>query len=200
MIDTIACCGKSTGEKILPPHLFKEAMVKFCFLVTNLTFQESDSSLAERWAEKHSFLEAPKSQIRLGTSLDALWPVWYPGQVAPGAEVGGARQERGGESWQVTPWLAQQGDKWSLSDYFGETATDSCTAWLSAQARCISFLLVWSYLLWQTSSGDHPSFDNLENDCVGRREEKEREREREREREGVRIENVFSMHLERFYS
>lgn len=40
-------------------------------------------------------------------------------------------------------------------------------------AQCTSslyfFLLVWSYLLWQTSPGDHPSFDNLENDCIGRR-------------------------------
>lgn len=47
MIDTFACCGKIIGEKILLPNLFKQAMVEFSFLVTNLTFQESDSSLAE---------------------------------------------------------------------------------------------------------------------------------------------------------
>lgn len=155
MIDTFACCGKSTGEKILLPNLFKQAMVKFSFLMTNLTFQESDSSLAERWAEKHSFLEAPKSQIRFGNSLGVLWPQWCPQQVTPGAEVGGAKREHGGKSWHVIPSLAQQGDKWSLPDYFGETAADSCTAWLSAQAHCIFFLLVWSYLLWKTNPGDH---------------------------------------------
>lgn len=48
MIDTFAFCGKITWEKILLPNLFKQTMVKFSFLVTNLTFQESDSSLAER--------------------------------------------------------------------------------------------------------------------------------------------------------
>lgn len=141
MIDTFACCGKSIGEKILLPNLFKQAMVKFSFLVTNLTFQESDSSLAERWAEKHSFLEAPKSRIHFGNSLDALWPQWCPQQVAARAEVWEARHgawwEHSGKSWHVIPWLAQRGDKWSLSDYFGETATDSYTAWLSAQAHCI---------------------------------------------------------------
>ena len=91
MIDTFACCGKSTGEKILLPNLFKQAMVKFSFLVTNLTFQESDSSLAERWAEKHSFLEAPKSQIRFGNSECPL------ASVAPSA---GSRleQRREGQS------------------------------------------------------------------------------------------------------
>lgn len=139
MIDTFACCGKSIGEKILLPNLFKQAMVKFSFSVTNLTSQESDSSLAARWAEKHSFLEAPKSQIHFGISLDVLWPPRCPHQVAAGAEVGGARQEHGGKSRHVIPWLAQQGDKWSLSDTFGETATDSCTAWLNAQAHCIFF-------------------------------------------------------------
>lgn len=59
MIDTFACCGKSTGEKILLSDLFKQAMVEFSFFVTNLTFQESDSSLAEKWKEKHSIFEAP---------------------------------------------------------------------------------------------------------------------------------------------
>lgn len=48
MIDTFALFGKSTWEKILLPKLFKQTMVKFSFLVTNLTFQGSDSSLAER--------------------------------------------------------------------------------------------------------------------------------------------------------
>lgn len=184
MIDTFACCGKSTGEKILLPNLFKQAMVKFSFLVTNLTFQESDSSLAERWAEKHSFLEALKCQIPVGNSDCPLASV-APSAGSCGAEAGGAKRERGGRSWLAMPWLVQQGDKWSLSDYFGETAADSCTAWLSAQAQCIFFfffflLWVWSYLLWQTSPGDHPSFDNLENDCIGRRVEGGIERERER--------------------
>lgn len=63
---------KSTGEKILLPNLFKQAMVKFSFLVTNLTSRESDSSLAEMWAEKCSFLEAPKSQVHFGKALDVL--------------------------------------------------------------------------------------------------------------------------------
>lgn len=125
--------------------------------------------MAERWTEKHSFLDAPKSQIHLGNSLDVLWPPWCPQQAAPGAQVGGARQGHGGKSRYVTPWLAQQGDKWSLSDHLGETATDSWMAWLGVQAQCICFPLVWFYLLWQTSPGDHPSFDNLENACIGRR-------------------------------
>lgn len=43
MIDTFALCGKSTWEKVLLPKLFKQTMVKFSFLVTNLTFQGSDS-------------------------------------------------------------------------------------------------------------------------------------------------------------
>lgn len=113
----------------------------------------------------------------------------------PGAEAGGAKRDRGGRSGLGMPWLVQRGDKWSLSDYFGETAADSCIAWLSAQAQCIFFfflmLWVWSYLLWQTSRGDHPSFDNLENDCIGRRVEGGIERERD----WVRIENICSVHL-----
>lgn len=44
---------KSIGEKILLPNLFKQAIVKFSFWVTNLTSQESDSSLAAKWTEKH---------------------------------------------------------------------------------------------------------------------------------------------------
>jgi hypothetical protein len=31
------------------------------------------------------------------------------------------------------------------------------------------FPLVWSYLLWQTNPGDHPSSDNLGNECIGKR-------------------------------
>lgn len=45
MIDTFALCGKITWEKI---KLFKQTVVKFSFLVTNLTFQGGDSPLAER--------------------------------------------------------------------------------------------------------------------------------------------------------
>lgn len=47
MIDTFALCGKSTWEKITVPKLFKQTVVKFSFLVTNLTFQGGDSFLAE---------------------------------------------------------------------------------------------------------------------------------------------------------
>lgn len=72
MIDTFACCGKSTGEKILLPNLFKWATVEFSFLVTNLTFQESDSSLAETGREKHDVLEVPKSQVCHGIPLHML--------------------------------------------------------------------------------------------------------------------------------
>lgn len=136
--------------------------------------------MAERWIEKHSFLDAPKSQIHLGNSLDDLWLPWCPQQAATGAEVGGARQGHDGKSGYVTLWLAQQGDKWSLSYSLGKTATDSCMAWLSVQAHCIFFPLGWFYLLWQTSPGDHPSFDNLENDCIGRREGGGIKRERKR--------------------
>lgn len=32
------------------------------------------------------------------------------------------------------------------------------------------FLLVWSYLLWHTIPGDHPSPDNQGNDCIGKRQ------------------------------
>lgn len=71
-MDTFACCGKSTGEKILLPNLFKRAMVEFSFLVTNLTFQESDSSLAETGTEEHNVLEVPKSQVCYGIPLHML--------------------------------------------------------------------------------------------------------------------------------
>lgn len=136
MIDTFACCGKSTGEKDSTPNLFKQAMVKFSFLMTNLTFQRK-WQLFGRDEQKHSFLEALRVQIRFGNSECPL------ASVAPSA---GSRLEQrrswtkadhGGRSWLAMTWLVQQGDKWSLSDYFGETAADSCTAWLSAQAQCI---------------------------------------------------------------
>ena len=201
MIDTFACCGKSTGEKILLPNLFKQAMVKFSFLVTNLTFQESDSSLAERWAEKHSFLEALKCQIPFGNSDCPL------ASVAPSA---GSRlqQRRAEQSGSIVG-----GHDLRCHDWFNKETNEVCqitleklplTLALPGSVHKLSvffsffFLLwVWSYLLWQTSPGDHPSFDNLENDCIGKRVEGgiERERERERERDWVAIENICSMHL-----
>lgn len=144
MIDTFACCGKSIGEKILLPNLFKQAMVKFFFPCDKFNFPRKWQLFGREMSRKaFRFLEAPKSQIHFGNPPDGLWPQWCPQQVSPGAEEGGAKRERGGKSWHVIPWLAQQGDKWSLSDYFGETATDSCTAWLSAQAHCIFFFFLY---------------------------------------------------------
>lgn len=56
---------------------------------------------------------------------------------------------------------------------------------LPSLAQCTSslylfFSLVWFYLLWQTSPGDHPSFDKLEKDCIGSWEGGELKRGRKR--------------------
>lgn len=117
MIDTFAFCGKSTWEKILLPKLFKQTMVKFSFLVTNLTFQESDSSLAEREELMPAWgpwlTDSPKSHIHLKIS-------WHPHSVCVLLwqrtkewlqHSGGMMGKPEHVTWQSLFW-----DKWSLSD------------------------------------------------------------------------------------
>lgn len=122
MIDTFACCGKSIGEKILLPNLFKQAVVEFSFFVTNLTFQESDSSLAEKWTEKHYVLEAPKIQVRYGIPLDVLEPQYWS-----------RAENMVGRCDMKYPASLNKETK----DAFVKTAIESFIACLSAQAHCV---------------------------------------------------------------
>lgn len=117
MIDTFALCGESTWDKILLPKLFEQTMVKFSFLVTNLTFQGSDSSLAEREELMPAWgpwlTGSPRSRIHLKISWHSrslytlLWEHTKEWLQHSERMVGKHDQV----TWQSLSW-----DKGSLSD------------------------------------------------------------------------------------
>lgn len=132
MIDTFALCGKSTWEKILLPKLFKQTMVKFSFLVTNLTFQGSDSSLAEReelmpaWGPWPT--DSPRSHIHLEISWHCLSLCVLLGQLTGGAVAEAAEGNDPGHTLGTLCWFC----------CMAEVASDSFSLWFLP--------LVWAYL------------------------------------------------------
>lgn len=166
MIDTFALCGKSTWEKILLPKLFKQTMVEFSFLVTNLTFQGSDSSLAEREELMPAWgpwlTGSPRSHIHLEISWHCLslcpllWQhseqgLWQGGRVVAEprhvAEAAGAN-----EAWHT------------LWGHFAVIA-----AWLRwPLLQTLVFPLVWACLWWQSSPRGWASFDSLDMAGLGK--------------------------------
>lgn len=157
MIDTFALCGESTWDKILLPKLFEQTMVKFSFLVTNLTFQGSDSSLAEReeltlvWGPWLTV--SPRSRIHLETSwrpCSLCILLWQHTKERPQH----SRRMMGKHDQATRQSLFW--DKWSLSDIL-----ERLLLFLFLHGRVglwfkliVFFSLVWSYLQWQSSPRD----------------------------------------------
>lgn len=142
MIDTFALFGKSTWEKILLPKLFKQTTVKFSFLVTNLTFQGSDSRLAER-GRNWCLLGVLDLQILPGVP----W-IWKCGTACPcGAPLAVPGQEGDGRAWGC--W-----DKRGWHIVWGHFAVAAaCLKWLCLN----SVLFPW----FELTSGAAPEAEHV---------------------------------------